>query len=70
MIRKTYCTPEESLRHIERVGFRPVCQYASMHAEYNEIGGIFTPSRNPRLEHGIWVYDANCVERIYLKDNK
>ena len=49
-----------------RSGFAAVCQYGSIEPEPNEIGGIFVRVRNARLERGLWVHDADCVERVFV----
>lgn len=59
-------TPEQSAAHRDRKGFWPVCCYGAIVPEENEIGGIFRHVRNTRVEYGLFVHDAECVERIFL----
>ena len=53
----------------DRDGFVPVCCYGiRLCVEPGEIGGIFQSPRNHRLAYGVWVSDAECVERIVVGD--
>ena len=67
--KRTFVAAEDSIEQYERPGFSPVCQYGSIKPEPNEIGGIFVRVRNTRLENGLWVHDAECVERVFLTPN-
>lgn len=67
MIKITNITPEEVPEHRAREGFHSVCCYGSIFPEKGEIGGIFKNVRNTRVEHGLFVHDAECVERIFVE---
>ena len=51
-----------------RPGFVPACCYYSVSPEKTELGGIFKPAHNWRVERGMVVSSAECVERIFLKE--
>lgn len=65
-MKRTTVTPDEQFEQQERKGFLPVCCYGSIKPEQYEIGGIFKNVRNYRIESGLYVYDAECVERIFI----
>ena len=67
--KRTLIDADESPEQRDREGFVSACQYGSMRPELNEIGGIFVRVRNTRLEHGMWVHDAECVERVFVTPN-
>jgi hypothetical protein len=54
-----------------RKGFVPVCRYgAQIVPAENEIGGIFKPWRKKdrvSIKNGVFVQDAICIERIFIK---
>lgn len=66
-IKRTVVTPEESIEQMDREGFTSVCCYGAITPEKNEIGGIFKNVRNVRVKRGLFVYDAECVERIFVE---
>jgi len=66
----TTITPEESIEQRDREGFMSVCCYGSMRPGDGEIGGIFKNVRNSRVEHGLFIHDADCVERIFVTHNR
>ena len=68
-LKRTFVDADESLEQRDRKGFVPVCQYGSIRPESNEIGGIFVCVRNTRLEFGMWVHDAEYVERVFVTPN-
>ena len=67
--KQTIIDSEFSPEQYERPGWVSVCEYGSIRPEPNEIGGIFLRVRNMRVEHGVLVYDAECVERVFVGPN-
>lgn len=65
-VKITNIAHEKELEQRERKGFVSACRYGTIKPEKNEIGGIFMNARNARVEHGLVVHDAECVERIFL----
>ena len=65
---RTYVDPEGAISARDRPGFVPACCYGSMAPEAAELGGIFRPSHSWRVESGMFVSSAECVERIFLKE--
>lgn len=58
---------DDEPEHRNRPGFKPACCYGpSMCPGEYEVGGIFEHVRNPRIEHGLMVHDATCIERISI----
>jgi hypothetical protein len=68
-MKRTTITPEQEPEHRNRKGFHSVCCYGAITPEKGEIGGIFKNVRNTRIEHGLFVHDAQCVERIFVTPN-
>lgn len=65
--KETFVGESDVPKQRDRPGFVSVCQYGSIQSKPNEIGGIFVGCRNVRFEHGLFVYDAECVERVFVK---
>lgn len=64
----TFVDACESPEQHDRKDFFPACRYGRIEPDENEIGGIFVNVRNARLERGMWAHDAECIERIFLRD--
>ena len=67
MCKRKTVTPEQSCDLRDRPGFVAVECYGSITPERNEVGGIFNDMSDPRIERGLWVQDAVCVERFFLE---
>ena len=67
--KRTILDAEDVPDQYERRGFVHACEYGTIKPEPNEFGGIFVRVRNARLAHGIWVQDAECVERLFVRPN-
>lgn len=67
----TTITPEQEPEHRNRKGFTSVCCYGDIKPETGEIGGIFRYVSNARYDRGLamLLYEAQCVERIFVTPN-
>jgi hypothetical protein len=65
---RSYVDPDGELAARDRPGFVPACCYHSMSPEKTELGGIFKPASNWRVDRGMVVSSAECVERIFVKE--
>lgn len=65
-VKRTYVSPDKSIEQRERAGFVSVECYGDIVPERNELGAIAKNPRNYRVKHGIWLNDAEFVERIFL----
>lgn len=65
----TFIGPKQVEHHQNRHGFEPICRYGSIEPVAGEIGGIYKGARNTRMEMGLFVYEAECVERIIVRED-
>lgn len=66
---RSYVDADGEIAARERPGFVSACCYYSVAPEKTELGGIFKPSHNWRVERGMVVSSAECLERIFLKES-